>query len=121
MSKSTTETFASIASGDGNLVTHLRQGATGFLGRFSDNIAESGRNPVTSVLGFALAWGLFFFVLFALPIPHGLSPAGKACLAVVMWACVIWVSEAIPVGITGILIPMLLVMSGAAKTFNQAV
>jgi solute carrier family 13 (sodium-dependent dicarboxylate transporter), member 2/3/5 len=122
MAKSTTETFASIASGNGsNVVAHLRNGVSGFAGRFRDNIAESGRNPVTTVLGFALAWGLFFFVLYALPTPQGLSPAGKACLAVVMWACVIWVSEAIPVGITGILIPMLLVMSGSTKTFGQAV
>src|SRR6185503_15101706 len=89
--------------------------------KFRDNIAESGRNPFTTVLGFVLAWGLFFLVLYALPTPQGLSPAGKACLAVVVWACVIWVSEAIPVGISGLLIPMLLTMSGATKTFNQAV
>ena len=121
MSKSTTETFGSIAPGENGLVSHLRNAAKGFLGRFRDNIAESGLNPLTSILGFALAWGLFFFILYALPTAQGLSPAGKACLAVVVWACVIWVSEAIPVGITGILIPMLLVMSGATKTFNQSV
>jgi anion transporter len=122
MGKSTTETFASIASDNGSSVAaQVRTGVQAFGGRFRDNIAESGRNPVTTILGFALAWGLFFFVLYALPTPEGLSPAGKACLAVVMWACVIWVSEAIPVGITGILIPMLLVMSGATKTFGQAV
>jgi anion transporter len=122
MAKSTTETFASIASDNGSSVAaQVRNGVQAFAGRFRDNIADSGRNPITTVLGFALAWGLFFFVLYALPTPQGLSPAGKACLAVVMWACVIWVSEAIPVGITGILIPMLLVMSGATKTFGQAV
>jgi sodium-dependent dicarboxylate transporter 2/3/5 len=93
----------------------------GWLGRFRDNIADSGRNPVTVLGGFALAWGLFFLILFVLPTPTGLSPAGKACLAVVVWACITWVSESVPVGISGILIPMLLVMSGATKTFNQAV
>jgi solute carrier family 13 (sodium-dependent dicarboxylate transporter), member 2/3/5 len=91
------------------------------FGRFRDNIAESGRNPTTVLAGFALAWGLFFLILFVMPTPAGLSPAGKACLAVVVWACITWVSESIPVGISGILIPMLLVLTGAAKGFNQAV
>src|SRR6185436_19563365 len=94
---------------------------TAWLARFRDNIAESGRNPATVLVGFALAWSLFFFILLAMPIPAGLSPAGKACLAVVAWSCVMWVSEALPVGVSGILIPMLLVMGGAPKTFNQAV
>jgi solute carrier family 13 (sodium-dependent dicarboxylate transporter), member 2/3/5 len=100
-----------------------RPGAAGggFLERFRANLVASGRNPATTLLGFALAWGLFFLILFAMPQPAGLSAAGKACMAVVVWACIIWVSEAIPVGITGILIPMLLVMSGATQTFNQAV
>jgi anion transporter len=93
----------------------------GFFSRFRDNIEASGRNPVTTLTGFAVAWGLFFLILFAMPTPAGLSPAGKACLAVVVWACVTWVSESIPVGVTGMLIPMLLILSGATKTFNQAV
>ncbi len=93
----------------------------GFFGRFWSNIVESGRSPKKSLIGFALAWSLFFLILFAMPTPDGLSPAGKACLAVVVWACVIWVSEAVPVGISGILIPMLLILSGATSKFNVAV
>ena len=92
-----------------------------FFGRFWNNIAESGLSPKKSLIGFALAWTLFFLIQFAMPTPDGLSPAGKACLAVVVWACVIWVSEAVPVGITGILIPMLLILSGATSKFNVAV
>ena len=92
-----------------------------FFGRFWSNIVESGRSPKKSLIGFALAWSLFFLILFAMPTPDGLSPAGKACLAVVVWACVIWVSEAVPVGISGILIPMLLILSGATGKFNVAV
>lgn len=104
----------------------LSQGAmpnagSGFFGRFWSNIVESGRSPKKSLIGFSLAWSLFFLVLFAMPTPDGLSPAGKACLAVVVWACVIWVSEAVPVGISGILIPMLLILSGATGKFNVAV
>lgn len=92
-----------------------------FFGRFWSNIAESGRSPKKTLIGFALAWALYFLILFAMPTPVGLSPAGKACLAVVVWACIIWVSEAVPVGITGILIPMLLILSGATGKFNVAV
>jgi sodium-dependent dicarboxylate transporter 2/3/5 len=121
MSKSAIETVGAIPLDDGRFVGNLRGGAGRFIAGFRDNIVDSGRNPVSTALGFAIAWALFFFVLYALPAPQGLSPAGKACMAVVIWACVIWISEAIPVGITGILIPMLLVMSGSTKTFNQAV
>ena len=97
-------------------------GAAGrFMARVRRNLVDSGRNPVTTLLGFALAWGFFFLILVAMPQPAGLSAAGKACLAVVAWACIVWVSEAIPVGITGILIPMLLILSGATPSFNQAV
>jgi anion transporter len=121
MNKTIVETVGTISVSGSSIAATFRNGATAFVSRFRDNIVESGRNPVSTGLGFALAWGLFFFMLYALPTPQGLSPAGKACMAVVVWACVIWVSEAIPVGITGILIPMLLVMSGSTKTFNQAV
>jgi len=122
MNRPLSETYDSVGTGTrAGAASPLRGVLGGVLARFRDNIAESGRNPKTTLIGFALAWGLFFLVAFALPTPKGLSPAGMACLAVVIWACVIWVSEAIPVGITGILIPMLLVMSGATKTFNQAV
>jgi sodium-dependent dicarboxylate transporter 2/3/5 len=122
MNRPLSETYDSVAAGAGGRFTvQLRHGLNSVLAKFRDNIAESGRHPRNTAIGFAVAWGLFFLIGFGLPTPKGLSSAGMACLAVVIWACVIWVSEAIPVGITGILIPMLLVMSGATKTFNQAV
>lgn len=93
----------------------------GFFGRFWNNIVESGRNPKKTLIGFTLAWTFFILILFVMPTPDGLSPAGKACLAVVVWACITWVSESVPVGITGILIPMLLILSGATGKFNVAV
>ena len=68
-------------------------GAAGrFMARVRRNLVDSGRNPVTTLLGFALAWGFFFLILVAMPQPAGLSAAGKACLAVVAWACIVWVS-----------------------------
>lgn len=64
-------------------------------------------------LGFLAAWAAFFLVLFVLPQPAGLSPAGRATLAVVAWAGLIWMTEAVPVGVSGILIPALLVLAHA--------
>lgn len=85
-----------------------------------ENIRESGRNPTKTLWGFVAAWVLYLFILYAMPAPQGLSPAGVAVLAVVAWASVMWVTEAIPVGISGMLIPMLLVLSGGAKPFPNA-
>ena len=39
-------------------------------------------------------------------------------LAIVVWACVMWVSEALPVGITGIGIPTLLIVTQALPWKN---
>src|SRR5207253_287029 len=105
MNRPLSETYDAIGGpARGSLASPFRRTMGNVLARFRDNIAESGRNPKTTLIGFAVAWGLFFLIAFALPTPKGLSPAGQACLGVVIWACVIWVSEAIPVGITGILI-----------------
>lgn len=93
---------------------------TGFFGRFQDNIIESDHSPTKSIVGFFLAWAAFFFILWAMPTPEGLPLAGKATLAVVVWACIMWIFESIPVGITGMLIPMLLVMGGAVDKFPKA-
>ena len=71
-------------------------------------------------LGFLAAWAAFFLVLFVLPQPEGLSLAGRATLAVVAWAAVIWMTEAVPVGVSGILIPALLVLAHAVTPFSKA-
>lgn len=92
----------------------------GFIGGFRDNIVASGRKPGVAMFGFFLAWAAFFLILWALPTPDGLSVAGKATLAVVAWASIMWIFEAIPVGIAGILIPMLLVLGGAVDKFPKA-
>lgn len=101
----------------------------GFLGNLIENIRLAGGSPAKTLGGFVAAWAAFFLILYWLPLPDittldgkvsALSPAGRAALAVVVWACIIWITESMPVGVTGIVIPMLLVMTGAVKTFPQA-
>lgn len=82
----------------------------GIVGYLVRNIEESGGSPARLV-GFVLAWTVFALILWVLPRPEGLSPEGMAVLAVVAWACIMWVSEAMPVGITGISIPTLLILT----------
>ena len=91
-----------------------------FFANWVNNIRESGRTPGKSLWGFFAAWAAFFLILWVLPTPEGLTVAGKATLAVMVWACIMWITEAIPVGVSGILIPMLLVLSGAIDKFPKA-
>ena len=81
--------------------------------------AEWGKPGLRIILGFASAWALFFLVL-ALPAPEGMNPLAMKTLAVVIWAVIIWVTEAMPVGVTGLIIPMLLLVTGALPKMPQA-
>ncbi|MCL4492611.1 MAG: anion permease [Nitrospirae bacterium] len=96
--------------------------ATGnrFFGRFIENIRASERKPVKTLTGFFIAWLIFFLILWVMPLPEKMSPAGKSTLAVLAWATIMWVTEALPVGVSGLLIPMLLVMGGAVDKFPKA-
>lgn len=95
--------------------------STGFFRQFIDNIAAAGQNPKKTLVGFFTSWAAFFLILLVMPTPEGLSAAGKATLAVVAWACITWISEAVPVGVSGVIIPMLLVLGGAVEKFPKAV
>ncbi len=72
-----------------------------------------------NMLGFLGAWGIFFAVM-AAPVPKGLSPQALCTLAVVLWSVIIWVTEAVPVGVTGLVIPMLLLVTGALPKMEDA-
>ena len=87
--------------------------------RESNTIATQ-RAVLKARVGLVLAWLCFFGIGWLMPTPAGLSAQGKATLAVVAWVAIVWVVEAIPVGISGILIPMLLVLSHAATPFPKA-
>ena len=94
--------------------------ANSFLGRFVENIRAGGNAPAKTLIGFFAAWAAYFYIVWVMPLPEGMSPAGKSTLAVLVWATTMWITEALPVGITGLIIPMLLVMGGAAAKFPAA-
>ncbi len=83
----------------------------GILGYLAGNIRASGRNPTRVAIGFIGAWVMFALILWVFPRPEGLSANGMAVLAIVVWASLMWVSEALPVGITGISVPTLLILT----------
>ena len=91
----------------------LPQPADGPLGYLINNIRASGRHPTRVLGGFIAAWVMFALIIWVFPIPNGLKPEGMAVLAIVVWASLMWVSEAMPVGITGISIPLLLILTHA--------
>lgn len=103
---------------------------TPFLSYLTVNIEATGNKaPGLALVGFVAAWILFFLFLWVIPLPDvrnldgsvtKLTPAGRACLAVMVWACVIWLTEAVPIAMTGLIIPALLVLTNAAKNLAGA-
>jgi len=84
---------------------------SGIVGYVNENLTMCGKSPRAVWVGFVAAWLLFFLIFAVLPCPEGLSRDGMSVLAVVVWASVMWVAEAMPVGITGLGVPTLLVLT----------
>ena len=68
---------------------------------------------VLVVGGVAAALATYF-----VPAPDGLSPAGKSAFAVFLLCTTLWVSNALPVGITGLLAVALLGLTGAMSSHD---
>ena len=83
-----------------------------------DNVVRNGRSPLRVFGGFCLAWVVFLLFWTVLPPLPGLTPEGMSVLGIVLWASIMWVSEAMPVGITGISIPTLLLITQAIPWKN---
>ncbi len=84
-----------------------------FFNHIPENLRLIGKDPKRVLIGFAAGWILFFLIWLVLPRPQGLSAEGMTVMAIVVWASIMWVSEALPVGITGISIPTLLILTHA--------
>lgn len=100
-------------------VVEARSSGNAVVNYVNGNILATGRNPTRVLLGFLAAWVLFALVMWVLPRPAGLSPEGMGVLAIVVWASLMWVSEAMPVGITAICIPTLLILTHAIPWTNN--
>lgn len=96
------------------------EGLSAFYRSIISKLAALPFCPSKAQFGFTLAWVTYFSTLWLFPAQEGLSAEGHATLAVVSWASIMWIFEVMPVGITGILIPMLLIMSGAVQKFPEA-
>ncbi len=73
-----------------------------------DVAVKSAKSIIAGVL-IAVAAGLF---IAALPTPEGLSPQGQRYMALLVTIIILWVSEALPIGVTGLL-------AGAGLIFFQ--
>lgn len=100
----------------GARVPRARKGSV--IAHVVENIKSTGKDPKRVLFGFFVAWVAFFLLWKAIPPPANLSANGMAVLAIVTWACLMWVSEALPVGITGIGIPTLLIVTQALPWKN---
>jgi anion transporter len=58
--------------------------------------------------------------LAALPTPAGLLPAGQRALAVAVLAIGLWCTEALPAGVTGIVVVLALALSGSVPGLREA-
>ncbi|GBF33654.1 transporter [Desulfocucumis palustris] len=81
---------------------------------------ESGAKRSYALPGFILSWVVFAAILIFVPVSGGLTSEGRAALAVMGWASVIWLTNGLPIGISGLGIPLLLKLTGALPKLPQA-
>ena len=74
--------------------------------------------PWKRVVKFALIWGsvALGLAVYLAPAPAGLSVAGKTSWAIFILCTGLWISNAVPFGITGLLAVALLALTGAMRT-----
>jgi solute carrier family 13 (sodium-dependent dicarboxylate transporter), member 2/3/5 len=108
------EKAADLAFGSAN-------GSNAVLRYLSANLAAQERSTKKTLIGYVLAWGAWATILWGVDMSSVIPTyAAKAVLATIVWACVIWITEAIPVGVSGLMIPMLLVVSKAVPKIPDA-
>jgi anion transporter len=78
------------------------------------------QHPHGRRLWFAMMLAILCAVLLALPAPEGLPEPGKRVIAVAVLAIGLWCSEALPAGVTGLLLVLALVVTGAVPGFGEA-
>ncbi len=81
----------------------------------SKSAAKESRAPLTIAVLVALCGALI-----AMPSPAGLPEAGKRVIAVALLAIGLWCTEALPAGVTGLVLIVALVLTGAVPNFSDA-
>ena len=74
-------------------------------------------DPAVMIMGIVLVLGL---ILMLLPTPAGLSRAGQKVLGIAVIAIGLWGTEILPVGVTGILVVIALMVSGGVSSYQEA-
>lgn len=102
-------------------LSEANQAEVGLLKRMRANARESGAgNPALSMIGFIAAWVVFFLILTLVPVTKELTPASRAAIAVMGWVIVIWVTDALPKAVSGLAIPVLLILTGVTQKIPDA-
>lgn len=84
------------------------------------NARVNGANPVVAITGFIVAWVVLFAIIQFVPTSKELTAQGRAAMAIMGWVTVIWVTDALPKSISGLSIPLLLILSGAVPKVPEA-
>ncbi len=93
----------------------------GVTGYFLGNLVKQGMVPRKALIGYTAAWAVWAYILWVADVSSVIPTyQAKAVLAVIAWACIIWVTEAVPVGVSGLMIPMLLVVTKAVPKIPEA-
>lgn len=82
--------------------------------------AESTTKSKYALPGFILSWIVFAAILTMVPTSQSLTEGGRAALAVMGWATIIWLSGGLPLAISGLMIPVLLSLTGASQKLPEA-
>lgn len=78
------------------------------------------KNDIKSITGFIVAWLALFFCIYFLPTTNGFNESARAVLGITVWVIFIWISDAVPKGISGLMIPVLLIFMGVFSKPAQA-
>lgn len=80
---------------------------------FLTNAQSAGLKPQTSVFGFFISWIIFFALLYLLPTNQEFTAMSRAVTAVTAWIIIIWITDGLPKSVSGLMIPVLLILTGA--------
>lgn len=84
------------------------------------NARANGANPVVAIIGFVMAWAVLAAIIWLVPTSKELTVQGRAAMAIMGWVIIIWVTDALPKSISGLGIPLLLILTGAVQKVPEA-